>query len=375
MGVKESGEAFTDGSLNDGKNNSDNNVPDRRSGSRYLLSVPGFYEGCMLLGGYVVFLFGLYGVLSFTSPDLLSVLNNNLLGTVGVSTLGFVFFGTITKIVENISGSSFVAIDRKARGESRGVGSKFGKAATSSIVNLIADGVRYPGGIELKASKSEGLEFSKAPMQMQEASGDYKVAERERVLGTAFEVYVCGVVESLDKHISLTEEKGSNLLDRGLLFLFGGILFYVAAIVGWQMWAKYGEPEVSVMYIGMFASSIVFLVCEFLAAWFLKQYRHYVDASLACLRVKSVYDRYMLSYYAVKEMAPEVGEVSEKLNRVLEAIKEDVMWPGHKDNMNNDFNYMIESMSAVHASLDKIKGIFDSKSKRAAESNSPEGKE
>ncbi|MNV65800.1 hypothetical protein D3C71_1585180 [compost metagenome] len=235
--------------------------------------------------------------------------------------------------------------------------------------------MRYPGGIELKASKSEGLEFSKAPMQMQEASGDYKVAERERVLGTAFEVYVCGVVESLDKHISLTEEKGSNLLDRGLLFLFGGILFYVAAIVGWQMWAKYGEPEVSVMYIGMFASSIVFLVCEFLAAWFLKQYRHYVDASLACLRVKSVYDRYMLSYYAVKEMAPEVGEVSEKLNRVLEAIKEDVMWPGHKDNMNNDFNYMIESMSAVHASLDKIKGIFDSKSKRAAESNSPEGKE
>jgi hypothetical protein len=203
----------------------------------------------------------------------------------------------------------------------------------------------------------------------------YKVIERERVLGTAYEVYICSVVESLDKHISLTEEKASNLLDRGLLFLFGGMLFYVVAIIAWQIWAKYGEPEVSVMYIGMFASSVVFLVCEFLAAWFLKQYRHYVDASLSCLRVKSVYDRYLLSYYAVKEMAPEGDGVSEKLNRVLEALKEDVSWPKHKDNIGNDFNYMLESMGSVLASVDKLKGLFDSKTKPAVADGQSDGKQ
>ena len=56
---------------------------------------------------------------------------------------------------------------------------------------------------------------------------------------------------------------------------------------------------------------------------------------------------------------------SEKLNRMLETIKEDVMWPGHKDNMANDFNYMLESMSSVHTSLGKFKGLFESKSKPA----------
>lgn len=55
--------------------------------------------------------------------------------------------------------------------------------------------------------------------------------------------------------------------------------------------------------------------------------------------------------------------VSEKLNHVLEAIKEDVMWPGHKENIGNDFNYMLESMNSIHVSLDKLKGVFQSKSR------------
>jgi len=371
MGIKESVENATENKSDGGASNSGGNTRDKLRGSASLLNLPGFQNFIMLLGGYAVSLFGLYGFFSFSSPDLLSILNQNLLGTIGVSTLGFVLFSTIAKIVNNISNSSFVSIDRKARGEPRSIGGNIGKAAVNTITQFFVDGVQYPNGIELKTSRGDDLEQVKIPVQRQGISGG---VERERVLGTAFEVYICSVVESLDKHISLTEEKGSNLLDRGLLFLFGGILYYIAAIAGWQAWAKYGEPNNNVMYIGMFASSVVFLVCEFLAAWFLKQYRHYVDASLACLRVKSVYDRYLLSYYAVKEMASEGDGVSEKLNRVLEAIKEDVKWPGHKDNMSNDFNYMVESMNSVHTSLDKLKGVFDTKPKPMVADGQSDGK-
>jgi hypothetical protein len=82
----------------------------------------------------------------------------------------------------------------------------------------------------------------------------------------------------------------------------------------------------------------------------------------------------MLSYYAVKEMAPEGDGVSEKLNRVLEALKEDVSWPKHKDNIGNDFNYMLESMGSVLASVDKLKGLFDSKTKPAVADGQSDGK-
>jgi hypothetical protein len=344
-------------------NGSDDKTPDKNSNSTPSSGGSAFFDFFTILITYMVTLFGLYGLASFIAPDFLMRLSDNSFGTLGILTFGFAIFSALFKGIENLSSSSFVEIDRKARGDSKSVGVQLGTLAINSFIKNMVGGVLSPFGIDMNGAVSNEADGIKP--RMQDDAGVEKVVERQRVLGTAFEVYICSVVESLDKHISLTEEKGSNLLDRGLLFLFGGILYYIIAIAAWQIWAKYGEPKDSVMYIGMFASSVVFLVCEFLAAWFLKQYRHYVDASLSCLRVKSVYDRYMLSYYAVKEMGPEGGGVSEKLSRVLEVIKEDVMWPGHKDNVSNDFNYMLETMNSVHTSLDKFKGLFDSKTKLA----------
>lgn len=304
---------------------------------------------------YLVLLFIVYGFLSFTLPGLLSELWDNPVGTLGILTFGFVMFNVLMKFNGSLSRSSFVEIDRKARGESAPTTIKINAAILRALSKIKHPNTPFPNAKVL----DEKIAFSSNSLKAEEV----KSLGNKRPLDTAFELYVCSVVEALDKHISLTEEKGSNLLDRGLLFLFGGIVFYVVAIAAWQVWAKYGEPKETIMYIGMFASSVVFLVCEFLAAWFLKQYRHYVDASLACLRVKSVYDRYLLSYYAIKESGSEAGGVSEKLNRMLETIKEDVMWPGHKENLSNDFNYMLESMTSVHASLDKFKGLFEASAK------------
>lgn len=312
-------------------------------------------NGGMIFYGYLVLLFIVYGFLSFILPGLLSLLWDNPVGTMGLLTFGFLVFILLTKFITSLSRSSFVEIDRKARGESTLAAKTMSPSLLSEIIKAFYVTAPKP---DVKVIDEAVLRSSK-----QQKIDEDKLFERERPLGTPFELYIFGVVEGLDKHISLTEEKGSNLLDRGLLFLFGGIVFYIVVIAAWQVWAKYGEPKDNIMYIGMFASSVVFLVCEFLAAWFLKQYRHYVDASLACLKVKSVYDRYLLSYYAIKESGSEAGGVSEKLNRMLETIKEDVMWPGHKENLSNDFNYMLESMTSVHASLDKFKGLFEASAK------------
>lgn len=321
--------------------------------SRRSTETPISDEG-MVFYAYLVLLFILYGFLSFTVPELLSLLAGNPVGTLGILVFGFILLALLAKFIRSVSRSTFVEIDRKARGEAISPGKVISRSALSAIIKQLNRSAPQPGSIFDEISVRS---------DSQKTVGESKLVGRERPLGTAFERYICDTVESLDKHISLTEEKGSNLLDRGLLFLFGGIVFYVIAIAIWQVWAKYGEPKESIMYVGMFACSVVFLVCEFLAAWFLKQYRHYVDASLACLRVKSVYDRYLLCYYAVKEIEPDTGGGSEKLDRVLEAIKQDVMWPEHKENLGNDFNYMVESMSSIHTSLDKLKQVFESKVK------------
>lgn len=363
MGVKEDVGSDANKVPENGASKKDNKKPEENRPPSPPVNLTGLHDFFALIVGYGIILVGLYGVISFTTPAVFNVLLANLSGTLCIILFGFAVFCTIVKAAERIAGSSFVAIDRKARRGASTFGEQFSKLSVSSIARGVVERLGLPISL-FPVEVNDTLELVKG--EIREAAGEYKVVERQRVLGTAFEMYVCSVVESLDKHISLTEEKGSNLLDRGLLFLFGGILFYVVAIVAWQAWAKFGQPNDTVMYIGMIASSVVFLVCEFLAAWFLKQYRHYVDASLACLRVKSVYDRYILSYYAVNEMMPEGSGISEKLNRVLEVIKEDVMWPGHKENMSNDFNYMLESMSSVHASLDKFKGLFESKAKSAA---------
>jgi hypothetical protein len=325
-----------------------------------------FRDLVSLLIAYALLLFGSYGFLSFFSPALLSELNSNLSGTAGILTFGFMMFAVIVKAAENLTVTSFVEIDRKARGESSMAGRQFGRSALTKLSSSLVDIVSSSLGVDFRISERENASRTHGSREG-ELDVDVSVG---RNLETAFELHTYHVVDGLNKHISLTEEKGSNLLDRGLLFLFGGIFFYVSAIIGWQAWAKYGEPNERIMYIGMFASSVVFLVCEFLAAWFLKQYRHYVDASLACLRVKSVYDRYLLSYYAVKEIGNESDEVPAKLSRMLEVLKEDVMWPAHRENVNNDFNYMLQSVSAAHASLDKLKGLLDTNSK----SPPPEGK-
>lgn len=175
---------------------------------------------------------------------------------------------------------------------------------------------------------------------------------------TPFSNYVETVISSLDDRINLAEQKASMLLDRGTGYLRGGIYFYVATIILWQV-AIYYTGFHSHVWIGIFSCSLTFLVVEFLAAWFLKQYRSYVDSSIAYLRVRSTFNRYLLSYHAINEFGGESSANDLSRLQILKVLEEEVKWPEMKDVNSNDFNFMLESVSSFTAALEKLRGAFD----------------
>ncbi|HID9546704.1 TPA: hypothetical protein ACXI2A_001528 [Pseudomonas aeruginosa] len=308
----------------------------------------------------IAFVWAAYGVISFIAPELnmkiWNAVTTNTVGALGVFPLVFILFAWVRWLGEKAAEESFVEIDRKARFD---LTKKLSIASARLRRSMLFESVPVLGSIAV--SGYQQLNDSERLDEVPQG----KVEELFR-LNSAFEMHVVGVIGSLERHISVTEEKGSKLLDRGLLFLFGGILFYVGSIAVWQYWGNQPAINYTLLYVGMASGSVVFLICEFLAAWFLKQYRHYVDASISCLRVKSVYDRYLLNYYAVKELGGTGGDGfsesqgARELSLILDVLKEDVNWPGHKENVKNDFNYMLQSMDAVYSSVDKVRSIFQS---------------
>ncbi|MCX2710179.1 MULTISPECIES: hypothetical protein [Pseudomonas] len=181
-------------------------------------------------------------------------------------------------------------------------------------------------------------------------------------LDTPFEDYVSKVVFALDARINLSENKAKELLSSGKAYLFWGIACYAIAIVLWQV-AEHLWGYSHFLLLGMISTSVTFVVVEFLAAWFLKQYRSYVDSSIVYLSVRSAFNRYLLMYYTVNQFSGN----PEALKVLVDMLSEEIKWPTHKDVSSNDFNYMMESMGTVVSLVDKLKNSVRSQGKTGAE--------
>lgn len=181
-------------------------------------------------------------------------------------------------------------------------------------------------------------------------------------LDTPFEDYVSKVVYALDARINLSENKAKELLSSGKAYLFWGIACYAVAVVLWQV-AEHVWGYSHFLLLGMISTSVTFVVVEFLAAWFLKQYRSYVDSSIVYLSVRSAFNRYLLTYYTVNQFSNN----PEALKVLVDMLSEEIKWPAHKDVASNDFNYMMESMGSVVSLVDKLKGSVRSSEKKGVE--------
>jgi hypothetical protein len=300
------------------------------------------------LFAYVAALAVLYGLLSFNRPDIIAIAFENKVA------LGALVFGAgSVLIIFALSMSSLGTASFEKVSNFNGRAS-----AASSLSTFGRWAIRATTGMEfaaLDADNNFSLEASnEADVKLKEDLFSYEASSSD----TPFEAYISNIIKSLSAYAASSEVTATKLLDKGVAFMAGGLVFYVLAIVIWQIFANLTHPDPNVMYVGMAACSMTFIVVEFLAAWFFKQYRYYVEVSLSCLRVRSVYDRYLLGYYTLREFKSEADETLR--NKMVEILKEDVGWPTYKGGAANDFNYMIESMGVVHTSMEKMREIFQS---------------
>lgn len=167
------------------------------------------------------------------------------------------------------------------------------------------------------------------------------------------------VLDYIDARIKLSEQKASMLLDKGTSYLIRGIYFFVASIVFWQL-VMFGVGFQHYMWFGIVSCSLTFLVIEFLAAWFLKQYRSYVDTTVVFLRVRSTFSRYLLSFHALVDSEQELITADTSRAALLKALEYEVKWPDDKDLNANDFNFMLESMNSFTSVFERLKAALDS---------------
>lgn len=297
------------------------------------------------LTAYIAMLAIVYGVLSFNRPDVIKAALENK------SALSALLFGVGVVVI-----ALTVNLAALGRATFEKVSSVEGRTNVASSLSALTQWVlRTTVGMEFASFDSSENKSDKGDAK--EDFFSYGAFSSD----TPFEAQSSNILKSLSAYATSSEITASKLLDRGMAFMAGGLVFYVVAIIVWQVFANLGHPDPSVIYIGMAACSMTFIVIEFLAAWFFKQYRYYVEVTMSCLRVRSVYDRYLLSYYSLREFK---GEAEESIRKQMaEVLKEDVNWPTYKGNVANDFNYMIESMGAAHTSMEKVKDIFQPKKK------------
>ncbi|RMP59449.1 hypothetical protein ALQ18_01385 [Pseudomonas marginalis pv. marginalis] len=171
---------------------------------------------------------------------------------------------------------------------------------------------------------------------------------------SGFERYMLDLTRYLETHISVSEKKASLLLDKGTSYLWRGIVFYILSIVVWQVVTAFFKLGEYVVW-GMVSCSLTFLVVEFLAAWFLRQYKSFTDAAFNLVRVKSVFNRYFLSYLAIKEFSSSIEDVAGMRAQMLKVIEEDIKWLEPAPQKLGELNHMVAMFESMSGFVEKLK--------------------
>jgi len=300
--------------------------------------------------GFLAFLCVLYGILSYQRPEVILIMAEKPVALAALLLGAGVILVTFTMMLSSLGRSSF---ERAPDAEASDTTNK----TAAPLVTYLMRAIGALAGLTLSVNfPSEDVQPRELEPKVDKFS--YGAASSE----TSFERYMTNVLGSLSAYSLRSEETATKLLGKGVAFMAGGLFFYVVAIVLWQVFANLLKPDEKVMYVGMAACSMTFIVIEFLAAWFFKQYRYYVEISMACMRVRSAYDRQLLVFYAQRSVVISDGDKNTDGSAVpdplMVALQKDVNWPSYKAGKENDFNYMIETLGVMHTSLEKMKGFF-----------------
>lgn len=170
--------------------------------------------------------------------------------------------------------------------------------------------------------------------------------------------YLSGLIRYLNAQMDQAEKKASVLLVTGKMYVRRGIYFYIATIFFWQIFAALKGGLSHFMILGVVSCSLTFLVIEFLAAWFLRQYKSYVDSALLYAKIKTHFDGLMLSYLSVREFDSS-GEKS--LEYMADILKQPVVWPAQLDK--SDINHMSQMFDSIALVAEKARRMVGAKPK------------
>lgn len=224
----------------------------------------------------------------------------------GLSALGFiVLIVAFSFMFEEIRRRRFELTDRVSSVDER----RRGSVEMAELLNLRK---------ELKNIKtSSQIDYSKIESILNQ-SADVKAQKKERMYENFASYFDC-IREVLENKSADADEKASILLDKGTTYSKFGIFVFIVSIVGWQLIAFSTGFKEQYIY-GIISCSVLFIFIEFLSAWFLRQYRSYVDTSTYLVKIKSIFDKYMLAYLALKD-----GEIVS--DGLTETLAEEIIWP------------------------------------------------
>ena len=179
-----------------------------------------------------------------------------------------------------------------------------------------------------------------------------------------FVTYFHTISKNLKDKADDADEKASILLDRGIGMTTFGIAFFIFSIISWQFLSyKTGGFKEQYIY-GMISCSVLFIFIEFLSAWFLKQYRHFIDTSTYLLKVKAIFDRYLLTFYALNECPVDDASGKTHTKHIFSLLAEEIKWPDKSMVNGKDIGFAKEAMDAMSAVAKTLKSEMSNRKPR-----------
>jgi len=282
-----------------------------------------------LLGGLLVYAGLGIPFLLKTESDIFLLLKSQAPMIIGVvvALFGFIMmFAEINKYKSKRREERFIDVDDN-------------RAAESSDLQL-----RILNDIKSLKNQTSTLTSEKIEELIAKAS-ENKVKEKSDLF-ESFENYFNDIREVLVEQAHIADKKASILLDKGTAYSKGGITFFITSIIAWQILAWATDFKEQYIY-GIVSCSLLFIFIEFLAAWFLKQYRHFVDTSTYHIKVKSIFDKYMMSFLAIKTLGNGTSNEEAKYQAMLKILEEDIKWPETYLLKNGDVSFAKEALETM----------------------------
>jgi len=180
-----------------------------------------------------------------------------------------------------------------------------------------------------------------------------------------FEKYFKSIIDKIEQQISVADEKSSILLNRGILYAKFGITFFIFSIAAWQILSLIFQFHEHFIY-GIISCSILFIFVEFISAWFLKQYRCFIDTSTYLIKIKSIFDKYFLCYMFTKETKTS----NQHIQCMLDILSAEIKWPESYLSKKMDNGFAKEAMESMTCFFEAMKSqTKELKTKKAENDN------